>query len=378
LNLLFHTLFLGSHLLAVDLAMAGPLVAIWLEGRETRLGDALAGRIGRRLAAWSLAAATIGIGLGLVAVVALAQLESSAYRETFSRVQSYRWWGVAWELAFYVVCIAAYVLLWERLRRHRWWHRGLAVLATTNLIWHFPALFTIISTLTMRPDLKDLPLDRALYWKLLLDGETMSRVVHHWLAAAAVAAGAAMLLGAGNWGLGAGKEMDAGLGARGEGRAVREEKRGAPADAKENAGAQIVRGAARLALVATLFQIPVGLWVLFALPTAVQNQLLGEDWIATSLFGLSVVAALGLMHHLAMASVGTASLGKLSQRAVFRTAMLLAAVVFLMVATLHRARQCVLEPTKSAIVASDLNSSSLSLWERAGVRGIAVNAKFIS
>ncbi|HEV3418626.1 MAG TPA: hypothetical protein VG056_17525, partial [Pirellulales bacterium] len=189
MNLALHTLFLGSHLLAVDLAMAGPLVAIWLEWRETRRGDVLAGRIGRRLAAWSLAAAAVGIGLGLAAIVALAQLESPAYRETLGRVQSYRWWGVAWELVFYVVCTAAYVLLWERLKRHRWWHRGLAVLATTNLIWHFPPLFTIISSLSVRPDLKDLPFDRALYWKLLLDGETMSRVVHHWLAAAAVAAG---------------------------------------------------------------------------------------------------------------------------------------------------------------------------------------------
>ncbi len=73
-----------------------------------------------------------------------------------------------------------------------------------------------------------------------------------------------------------------------------------------------------------------------------QNQLLGEDLTATLLFGLSVIAALGLMHHLMMIS-----LGETSRRVVLRTVCVLAAVVLLMVATLHRARQCVLAPVRN-------------------------------
>ncbi|HEV3415668.1 MAG TPA: hypothetical protein VG056_02600, partial [Pirellulales bacterium] len=173
--------------------------------------------------------------------------------------------------------------------------------------------------------------------------------------------------GTGGWRLGAGAVGDGDFGEfsrTGRG-ATGEEDHGTAADAKVNPSAPIIRGAARLALVATLLQIPVGLWVLFALPTAVQSQLLGEDWIATLLFGLSVIVALGLMHQLAMAS-----LGAVSRQAVGRTALLLAAVVFLMVATLHRARQCVLEPARTAMLEHSLCSSSLSLWERAGVREI--------
>ncbi len=193
LDLLLIMIF-GCHLLAVDLAMAGPLVAIWLEWRATRHGDELAGQIGRRLAVWSLATATVGVGLGLLAVAALPHFEPVAYREMFGRVPSSGWWWAAAEIVVYLVCMAAYVLLWRRWTGHRIWHRVLAVFAATNLMYHFPPLFTIISVLSLRPDLKVETLDRATFRKMLLDGEVLSRVIHHWLAGVAVAAGMAMVL----------------------------------------------------------------------------------------------------------------------------------------------------------------------------------------
>ncbi len=184
----------ACHLLAVDLAAAGPLMAIWLEWRATRHGDALASEIGRRVAIWSLATAVIGVGLGLLTIVALPKLEPEAYRQAFGRVTPYLWWSVVGELAFYLVCIAAYIFFWQRWRGHRFWHRALAVLAATNLLYHFPTLFTIISALSMRPQLSDLPLDGPLFRKMLLDVEVISRVAHHWLAAVAVAGTFAMWL----------------------------------------------------------------------------------------------------------------------------------------------------------------------------------------
>ena len=62
-------------------------------------------------------------------------------------------------------------------------------------MYHFPPLFAVVSTLSGRPDLWGKSLDtRQFYWSLALDGETLSRVVHHWLAAIAVAAMIGLLL----------------------------------------------------------------------------------------------------------------------------------------------------------------------------------------
>ena len=315
-DLLLIAIF-ACHLLAVDLAAAGPLMAIWLEWRETRRGDSLAGEIGRRLAIWSLAAAFIGVGLGLLTALVLPQLERPEYRRALGHVMPYLWWSVVGELAFYFICIAAYILLWRRWQGHRFWHRALAVLAATNVLYHFPSLFTIISALSMRPQLSELPLDAPLFRKMLVQGEVVSRVVHHWLASLAVAAVVAMWLAA---------------------------RRGQTPEASgQEAGnaAPIVKQAARIALLATTAQVAVGIWVLLTLPVAMENQMLGEDWLATALFGGSVVAALGLMHHLSVIA-----LGDVSRRKVNVATLLLVLVVFLMAATLHRSRQRALEPVK--------------------------------
>jgi hypothetical protein len=336
LDLLLIIIF-AVHLLVADLAMAGPLVAMWLEWRGARRGDIVADRIGRRLAWWSIGGLAVGVALGLLIVFVLAQGEPSAYREAFGRVPSSRWWFAAEEVAFSLICIGLYAGLWSWgwLVRHRWLHRLLAVLGATNLMYHFPPLFTMISTLSMRSDLKGQLLDVPLYRRLMLDNETLSRVVHHWLAGVAVAAVAAMILGVGDWRVGD-RELD-----------------------NEARRKGIEQAAARLALGATMLQIAAGAWVLIAMSPAMQSQLLGEDTLATALFGLSIIAALGLMHHLSIISI---SLGGTTRSAVYRTAIVLALVVLLMVATLHCARQAALAPAKVSLVSPPVGTFFASLF----------------
>jgi hypothetical protein len=87
----------------------------------------------------------------------------------------------------------------------------------------------------------------------------------------------------------------------------------------------------RIALAATLLQIPVGLWVLSALPQ--QSLLLGSDAVATLLFGGSVLGSLALLHQLAIWS-----LGDISRRRVWLSTALLCAVVLLMTGALNASR----------------------------------------
>ncbi len=314
-----------AHLLAADVAMAGPLVAIWIEWRGQSSAEPVASeQIARRLAVWSVAGIVVAVGLGLVAVFALPHLEPRGYREAFGQVPASRWWNAAGEIVFFVICMIPYIAFWRWFARHRWWGRLVAVMAATDLIYHFPPLFTIISTLSLRPELKGKELDVALYHRLMYEGESFSRIVHHWIAGVAVAAVAAMIIGV-RWAV---------VGTRDKGQGA----------ADEASPAAVVRSAARVAMFATVAQVAVGVWVLLAMSPAMQNQLLGEDWVSTALFGLSVIAALGLMHHLAIVALGATSRAN-----VYRTALVMAIVVALMTATLHRARQRVLEPAKVAL-----------------------------
>ena len=60
----------------------------------------------------------------------------------------------------------------------------------------------------------------------------------------------------------------------------------------------------RVARVPTVLQLVVGMLVLLALPERGRDGLLGGDRVGTLLFGLSIVAAIVLMHRLANIAAG--------------------------------------------------------------------------
>jgi hypothetical protein len=336
---LLLSLIFGIHLLAVDIAMAGPLLAVWLRWRVRRLEPVSGSRelppehkasatdqLGRRVAAWSLAAAALGVVLGLVALVLVPHAEAAPYGRALNQLPAARWWFVAAEVVFYFITLGAYYLLWRRLERRPLLHGALAVAAATDLIYHFPPLFAVVSTLSLRPNFWDVPLDHALYWRLLLEGDTLSRVIHYWLAAWAVGATGVMLLTLRSF---AETTIANPTAVSPTDPSATSASAGGPS-ADPNG---IRWRAARIALMVSLVQLPVGVWVVCELPLVVQSQLLGEDILSTALFGVSLVAALGLMHHLAMIALGDGRRG-----ATLRAAGLMMATVLLMVAALHRAR----------------------------------------
>lgn len=290
---------LAMHLLAVNLAMAGPLVCVGIELRATSRTEPLSDGIARGMARLSLIALVSGMVLGVFLLAIRWQLDDRAYFSAVALIPRSRLWFTLAELAFYIVCMTGYLVWWNKWSSHRFWHRLLAVAASLNLLVHFPALFTIISVASTRPLLWGQELDRAGYWRLLLDGEVASRVVHVWLAALVIAGIALMML------------------------AVRR------AGGDETAtAATIVQRGAWLALCASLLQVPVGVWTTIELPDAVQRQLLGGDWLATGLFLGSLLLVLQLMHTLA-----TLALGDVQRKLVVRSAATACALVLAMTGT---------------------------------------------
>jgi hypothetical protein len=197
-----------------------------------------------------------------------------------------------------------YALLWDRAHNQRFWHRLLAVLAATNLLYHFPPLFTMLSLMNARPELAGELLARSLYVELLRDRELLARVAHHWLASLATASGVLMLLSA-----------------------PRDRAQNKP---RSNWSATF---AARVALAATVLQLPTGLWLLLQLPSTAQTRILGGEALGTALFVAAIAAAVLLLQQLA-----AASLGGVGRAIALRIVVLMLAVLILMSSVLHRTR----------------------------------------
>jgi hypothetical protein len=296
-------ILVAVHLLAVNLAGAGPLVAAWIDWRGARRGDPEAALAARTLMWWSIGGAVFGMGLGGAALAILVywppQTHQRYWRSVELEITETRWWFIAAEIAFYFVCTVAAAVIWRRTDRLVWLRRLLAVAAGTNLLYHFPALFTILAIMFERPDHRGQTLDRALYLQFLLQTETLARILHVWLSSLAVAGLSLCWIGA----------------------------RGAPAESA--ASRRVAVNGAWLSLGATLLQIPVGVWLLTALPEGRTQRILAS----APIFWPAIFVALALMHQLAMLSIGD-----LSRRRLSTATLLIIIVVLLMTATLYSSR----------------------------------------
>src|SRR5688572_10061311 len=252
--------FLAAHLLAMNVPSAVPLICIWLHMRGRR-GDSAANTIGRQLARASLWSLLCGAVLGMVLVGLMWAAEDSAYWHAVQRFPSSAHVFALSELIFSAICLALYVAFWARWRNRPWLHAVLAVVGTSNLLYHFPPLMIVLGNLASRPELVQEPvITRPVFRELLLQPILVAQVLHFIVASAAVA-GVTLMLIAG--------------------------RKGSVAE-RSDTDRLVVIGA-RIALAASLIQLAVGVWVLVQLPNMVRSALLGDDWTGTAFFLLSVL-----------------------------------------------------------------------------------------
>lgn len=255
-------LLLGSHLICVNLAAGGPLLAAQLDWRAHRHRDTTALLAARWLARASLLALLLGAGLGL----ALAGLRwSPQYRILWSGPLREKLFWATWEFLFSLLLLGGWGWCLPRSCNARTWPtlaRGFAAcLASSNLLYHFPFLFGVSRRLMDHGPLDDQPLPRAVFRSLMMQHELPALVTHVALASLAVAGGALLFLA---W------------------RGLRKQQ-GDEVQTLTTLGG-------RWALFGSLAQFPVGLWLLITLPPPVQYHLLGGNALAT----LLLLASLGL------------------------------------------------------------------------------------
>lgn len=326
------TCLLAAHLLTVNVASGGPFVCIWLAYRAIR-GDQAADVAGRRLARCSLDALALGVLLGVALVGLLWWSEQSSFLAALGKIAPRRLAFGGLELLVYYALMAWYVASWGRWRRAAWFHSLIALAAGTNLVYHFPTMFTVVALLEERG--ARAAAERS-FVAWLADAELGARVAHYGLASLAVTGAALMAAARGSSQLSDGEAERA------------------------------TRWGAHLILWPTLIQLPVGLYVLLMLTEPARDALLGADLWGTAMFALGLLAVLGLLQQLA-----TAMLGRIRPADCAMTISLVVLIVLLMVGARGRARLPLVErPRDHASVRLPLGDRPAPAAKRLAVGGV--------
>jgi len=292
------TLLLAAHLLAMNIASAGPLVGAWLMGRRGP-GEESGRELGRCVVRLSLAALVVGsfIGGGLILA------PNPPLRAALARFPEDAYWFAGLELLFSAACIGA-LMVGDWASRFKRLAFGVALLSSTNLLYHFPPLMAVIGELTANPRwATDELIDRAALLRLWVRPEILSLWLHFALASLAVASIAAL----------------------------RPWSRRVSNDASPMDPA-VVQRLGVWALAATALQIPVGLWLLTSTAAEARESMMGSNALASACFAGGVLAALWLLQTLLALALGD------DGGAVRRAGWLLVVVTVLMSATLRTSR----------------------------------------
>jgi hypothetical protein len=287
------TILLSAHLLAMNVASAGPLAGATLAWRGQRKSAA---RV-FRLSLWCLA---VGALLGALIVA----WPTEGLRSALRRFPAEAYWFAGLELLFSAACMAALIVIVHRPARRPWLIAVLAIVTAMNLLYHFPPLMTVVGELAADPSwAREEVIDRDALLKLWLRPEVLALWTHFGLASLAVACVAAM------W----------------PPKKPKGEMTGSPTDSS-------TRRLAAIALAATGLQIPVGLWLLSTTGAREREAILGSDPIASLCFAAGVLGALWLLQTLLAVALGE------GREAITRASLLLVAVTVLMTATLRNSR----------------------------------------
>ncbi len=241
------------------------------------------------------------LGGGLLLLPASEGLWSALHR-----FPSRAYWNAGWELLFSLVCLFWYAASWRALGRYRILHSLFAVLAATNLLYHFPTLMAVLGELAANQAWSAVAtIDRKAVLELMARGDVLSLSVHFGLASFAVTSVA--LLGM--------------ISCRGD------------SALDEESIARVARKSALVGFISTVLQFPVGVWMLLSLSRRTREALLGANLWASLLFVASLLLALLLLGRLL-----TIALGDLRGKDLRRVGWLMALIVCLMTATLRASR----------------------------------------
>jgi len=246
----------SAHLAFACFAAAAPLVAAWLHRRAAQ-GDNPSRRAGLRLAGWSLVSLALALITGLLLGLLNYRGEEN-YSELLMALRRKLEWGMA-ELAFSAVLV---YLFWK------WWKhtpdlsRGksilrcsLAVLAGTNLLYHFPLLFAVLDQLRDHPDMMKDAITSSEFRQWIIVPVVYTKALHVVLAGVALCF-LALICDGGD-------------------------------DPQDSSRLTTLTGRGMLATL--VLQLLVGIWMLVVMPPSQRDPLIGMGGVAPWLLALAVI-----------------------------------------------------------------------------------------
>jgi hypothetical protein len=268
--------------------------------------------LGRCLAWWSVSAFLLGMITG---GLLLMTISDSWLWASLKRFPASAYWFAGAELLFSLACMLGIAGGWKFL--NKWLIAALAFITVTNLLYHFPPLMTVIGKLASNPHFSsDEVIDRPMLLELMLRGEVLALSFHFGISSFAVSAIAVLHL--------LSKNLEAGT----------------------PEASSLASKSAGIAFVATLAQIPVGVWLLISLPGMSRLALMGKSLGASLAFMTAMVLSLMLLQRLLAVAIGDV------ERKNLRTIVTLTCVVvLLMTASLRLSRPIMPMPaeTKTAL-----------------------------
>ncbi|WP_146451558.1 hypothetical protein [Bythopirellula polymerisocia] len=264
---LIAALILAIHLLSMNLASAGPLCYLWLKGGgESETISRL------RMMRWSVVALLLGMVTGVLLWMII---PGEGLSQALARFPVRAYCFAAAELVFSLVCLLPLALDWNFLRHRSWLGKLLALLSATNLLYHFPPLMAIIGQLAANPQwTAEAVLDRPTLLSLMTQGHVLALSFHFGLSSLAVAAIATLSM------------------------ITAETADLSPQQSKT------IRKAGLVALLSTLLQIPVGIWLLASTSVATRGALMGDSLAATLVFVAALSGTLLLLQRLVSIVLG--------------------------------------------------------------------------
>lgn len=290
---------LAAHLIAMNIASAAPLLCLVLvRYSRQRQDDVLSLKAATQLAGGSCLLLIAGVVLGVLVGALRWMAGDTALIDVIPFFGRKVFWGVL-ELACSLLWMLGY---WYWLRRGgpssvflRFVHGGLAVLAATNLLYHFPPLLTIMSMAARGSIQVTETVDAASFRQWMYTPNVLAHTLHFTIASVAITCGYLFWI----------------------------------VDGAESNERQLGLGG-RVALGATVLQIPSGLWLLVVTPVDLQAKLMGNHPIATGCFLMSILCTFALLQQLS-----SLAMGQPNRQVARRASGLMVLTVVLMTGALH-------------------------------------------
>lgn len=314
------------HLLAMATASALPFLISVLPGsREDsspQRASSLRSGLARQMIGHGIVALTVGVILGGIAGVIFWREFPHTFSSAMPRIPPRKFWFAGGEIVFSLACLAlAHWMLrgaarGENSKATRWTVLVLCLLSSTNLLYHFPLLFSAIAVLSIQGDVIA---DPILFPGFFFRPDVFWRATHFVIAAFSLA-GVHLA-----W-------------------AAHSRSRLPLGDETILSLKKVETSAVIVSLVGVVAQFLTGIYLATLLPAEARDRLLGEDlWSVACLAG-AIIASAAVLHFLCGNLIN-----EKSPTALRRAWIALVLIFFLMSGSRHRGRIPYLEKNEDRI-----------------------------